>query len=255
MTAIHNETLDHIFNHKTIRKFKPTAVTPDQLTALYHAAQQTPTSMFLQQFSIVRVTDETKRAQIREICGQDYVGAEGELLIFVVDLHRNAAIREQLGNDIGRLDKTDLFLQGVEDTTLAVQNTVTAAESMGLGTVILGSIQNDLAQMVKILALPSLTLPLLGLQVGVPDQKPQLKPRLPQQFVVFENTYPKAPTISELAPYDQVVTTYYDLRDSNRRIDSFTHQINGAKLARDKSPKLRHEIAQVIKQQGFAQDF
>ncbi|MGL5900059.1 MAG: NADPH-dependent oxidoreductase, partial [Lactobacillaceae bacterium] len=60
------------------------------------------------------------------------------------------------------------------------------------------------------------------------------------------NEYPRDFKVDKLRDYDQVVTTYYDLRDSNKRIDSFTKQITGAKLDnrivdRDQLPKLLHQ--------------
>lgn len=173
---IHNETIDHQVNHRTIRAFKKQTLSEEQLTTLYEAARHTSTSMFMQQFSILHVTDPQLRTQVREISKQPYVGANGDLFIFIVDLYRNQQIREQKGNDDGRLHTTDIFMQAVEDTTLAVQNFLTAAESMGLGGVILGSIKNDPAKLVQVLDLPKMTLPLLGIQVGVPDQEPQLRP-------------------------------------------------------------------------------
>lgn len=145
-------------------------------------------------------------------------------------------------------------MQALEDTVLAVQNFLTAAESMGLGGVILGSIKNNPAKLVKVLGLPKMTLPMLGIQVGVPDQKPQLKPRLPLQFTTFENQYPHEFNVNDLQDYDSHVTRYYDLRDANRRIDSFTHQINGAKL-NNGDPDKRDEIGQVMRDQGLALDW
>lgn len=94
---------------------------------------------------------------------------------------------------------------------------------------------------------------MLGIQVGVPDQEPQLKPRLPLQFTTFENQYPHDFNIADLQDYDHRVTQYYDLRDANRRIDSFTHQINGAKL-NNGDPAKRDAIVQVMKAQGLALD-
>ena len=46
---------------------------------------------------------------------------------------------------------------------------------MGLGGVILGSVKNDPIELIRVLDLPKMTFPLLGLQVGIPDQDPQLK--------------------------------------------------------------------------------
>lgn len=84
------------------------------------------------------------------------------------------------------MHQTDIFLQGVEDTVLAVQNTVNAAESMGLGAVILGSINDNPGELLKVLELPTMTYPILGIQIGIADQTPQLKPRLPLDVVFLK---------------------------------------------------------------------
>lgn len=247
---IHNDTIDRQLNHRTIRAFKDEPLTKDELTTLYQVASQTPTSNFFQQFSIIHVTDPQVRAQIRDIAKQKYVGANGDLLIFIVDLYRNQQIRQQLGNNDGRLHTMDVFMQAVEDTTLAVQNVLVAAESMGLGGVILGSIKNDPVKLIKVLGLPKMTMPWLGLQLGHPDQEPQLKPRLPLDLVAFEDHYPKGFKLDQFKDYDSRVTQYYDLRDTNKRIDSFTHQINGAKLNDQMSQ--RDDINEALFNQGLA---
>jgi len=243
---IHNATIDQQVNHRSIRKFKDQQLTEEQLTTLYTVFQHTATSLFMQNATLLHITDETKRAKIRELCGQKYVGAQGDLFIFVVDLYRNQQIRQQLGKDDGRLHTTDIFFQGLDDTLLAWQNVANAVESMGLGYVPLGTINDHPLAMLDVLDLPKLTFPALGMQVGVPDQDPQLKPRLPLEFTTFENDYPRDFAVDNLKDYDQVVTTYYDLRDTNKRIDSFTKQITGKKLNtkaidRDELPELLHK--------------
>lgn len=55
---IHNSTIDHQLNHRSIRAFKPQALSKEQLTTLYEAARHTSSSMFMQQFSILHITDE-----------------------------------------------------------------------------------------------------------------------------------------------------------------------------------------------------
>lgn len=254
---IHNQTIDKQVQHRSIRKFKDQTLNKEQLQTLYEVARRTSTSMFMQQFSILHLTDPKKRAGVRVLCGkpsqQTYVGANGDLFIFLVDLYRNQQIRRQLGKDDGRLHTTDIFLQGMEDTLLAVQNVVNAAESMGLGCVTLGTINDHPKKLMEVLDLPPLTFPVLGLQVGVPDQKPQLKPRLPQKFISFDNEYPRDFKVSELKDYDKVVRTYYDLRDTSRRIDSFTHQITGSKL--NAAHIDRDQIPEVLHAQGLCLDW
>lgn len=247
-----NETIKHQLNHRSIRAFKDQTLTSSQLNILYEVARHTSTSMFLQQVSILHLTEQNKRAQVRAITGQPYVGANGDLLIFLVDLYRNQQIRQRMGNDDGRLHTVDIFMQGVEDATLAVQNTLVAAESMGLGGVILGSINDNPQKLVQILELPPMTFPILGLQVGVPDQDPQLKPRLPLKQMVFENHYPTEFDYHNLADYDQLVHQYYDLRNTNRRVDTFSNQINSTKL--NQHVTKRDQIVTTLHQQGLALD-
>ena len=67
----------------------------------------------------------------------------------------------------------DLYLQDLSDTTLAVQNMYLAAESLGLGGVILGSIRNDIRAVSELFNLPDMVIPALGLQIGIPDEEIQ----------------------------------------------------------------------------------
>ena len=250
---IHNYTIDKQINHRSIRKFKDQHLLPEQLKTLYTVFSHTATSMFMQNASLLHITDEVKKKKIQELCNQKYVGAEGDLFIFVVDLYRNQQIRKQLGKDDGRVHTTDIFFQAMEDTLLAFQNVANAVESMDLGFVALGTVNDHPKKMLKTLSLPKLTFPVLGMQVGVPYQEPQLKPRLPQKFTCFEDSYPQDFDVHDLKEYDQVVTTYYDLRDSNRRIDSFTKQITGAKL--DEHETDRDELPELLHGQGLCLDW
>lgn len=94
---IHNKTIDTQLNHRSIRKFKDTTLNKEQLETLYSVFAQTPTSMFMQNASLIHIIDPEQKKKIRELCNQKYVGAEGDLFIFVVDLYRNQQIRKQLG--------------------------------------------------------------------------------------------------------------------------------------------------------------
>lgn len=152
-------------------------------------------------------------------------GTKGDLFIFVADLYRNSRIRAEQGVSSEALGSINLFLTALEDALLAAQNVVVAAESMGLGTVYLGSILADPRPVVKALELPELTFPVLGLLVGHPDQEPGQKPRMPLSVVTAKNTYPRVESYTEtLADYDREVTEYYDLR-SGSRLESFTHLV------------------------------
>lgn len=225
--VVTNPTIQVQLGHRTIRAYSPRPIGEDVVLTLLDVARHSATSSFQQQLTLIRVRDPEIREQIYLSSGQPYVGGDrGELFVFVVDLHRNAVIRERAGADLEPLERTNLFLQGVEDAVIAAQNVVVAAESLGLGTTYLGSILTDARRVISALGLPERTFPVLGLLVGHPAQEPQYKPRLPRELTTGVDRYPELDEHAEaLDAYDETVQEYYDLRHANRRVDSFTAQI------------------------------
>ncbi|QWW20546.1 nitroreductase family protein [Schaalia sp. 19OD2882] len=245
-----NETVAVQMRHRTVRAYTSEPVSEDAVTTLMEVARHTASTAFLQQFTIIRVKDPAVRAELHGASGQPYVGGDrGELFVFVVDLYRNSRIRAEAGLDAEPFGRVNLFMEAVQDTALAAQNVVVAAESMGLGTCYLGSINADPARVVRALALPKLTYPLFGLLVGHPDQEPQFKPRLPLSVTTAVDAYPQVDSYEDaLAGYDEELQCYYDVRDLNARVDSFTHQIRTrvGKGASESSP-----VLEVLHDQGL----
>lgn len=244
-----NETIASQLAHRTIRAYKEQPLTEAEIETLMEVARHTATASYLQGYTVLHITDPQVREKIYAASGQPYVGGtKGDMFIFVVDLYRNSRIRAEQGVSSEALSSMNLFLTGAEDALLAAQNVVVAAESMGLGTVYLGSILADPRLVVDALELPELTFPILGLLVGHSDQEPGQKPRLPLSILTAENTYPRVKSYTEaLADYDREVTEYYDLR-SGSRLESFTHLVaNGIGVGgAHVSP-----IMQVLNEQGL----
>ena len=167
-------------------------------------------------------------------------------------MNRNALIAAAQNIPADGMGRAERFFPTFYDATLMTMNMVTAAESMGLGCVILGSINNDVQAVIDLLELPEYTFPCLGLAVGVPDQEPALKPRLPREFVFMENSYqPIDDPLNALADYDSIVHQYYDLRDTKKPVDTFTAQM-AARMAAvpDASPSL----LDILQRQGFLKE-
>mgnify|MGYP000891725497 FL=1 len=244
-----NETIASQLAHRTIRAYKERPLTEAEIETLMEVARHTATASYLQGYTVLHITDPQVREKIYAASGQPYVGGtKGDMFIFVVDLYRNSRIRAEQGVSSEALSSMNLFLTGAEDALLAAQNVVVAAESMGLGTVYLGSILADPRLVVDALELPELTFPILGLLVGHSDQEPGQKPRLPLSILTAENTYPRVESYTEaLADYDREVTEYYDLR-SGSRLEPFTHLVaNGIGVGgAHVSP-----IMQVLNEQGL----
>ncbi|WP_390407298.1 nitroreductase family protein [Lacticaseibacillus jixiensis] len=229
-------------SHRSIRRFKNE---PVPVATLEKVAQATSSSEFLQSFTMIQVKDLALREQIAAISGSgDFIKGPGALFIFVVDTHRDIQLTPK-GADVANFSNWNAFLAGVFDATLAVQNTLLAAESQGLGGVILGSILNDPQQMIDLLHLPDHTFPLLGLAIGVPDQDPEAKPRLPKAAVFGVDGYPEA---GGLQDYDTTLGAYYAHRSGNPRQETFTSLVV-RHLTQDQHH--RNEIGAILRRQGF----
>ncbi len=244
-----NETVGRILNHRSIRAFKNRAIEKEILDSLIEVANHTSTSMGMQSFSIIRVTDKEKRAKIAQICNQDYVNDAAEFWVFIADLYRNASIAAEQDCYVDSRNDEDRFFQGFTDACLAAQNVLVAAESYGLGGVFFGSISNNLSDIIEILNLPEYTFPVIGLGLGYPDQEPLLKPRMDAKLKVFENEYCKEESyLKALEDYDQEMKKYYDMRNPSKYLDEFTKQVvNILTAVNDK----KSHIITIMRKQGF----
>lgn len=244
---IENETIKTQLAHRSIRSFTNEKLSNEHVDTLIAVAQRTATSSFMQAYSIVGVTDQKKKDAFAEIGNQPYIAEASHVFVMMIDHYRNHQIATENGVDASLVSSMERFMAGYSDALLVAQNMVIAAESMGLGTVYLGSLLNDLPRVVSILNLPEYTAPVLGLAIGYPNQKPELKPRLPREFVYSENEYKTHPNIiAALADYDKVVNTYYDLRNANQRVDTFTNQVT--KGMKSQYPNRAHLLEQLQKQ-------
>lgn len=244
-----NETIRTQLEHRTIREFKDQKIPHQVFEQLMEVARRTATSTGMQASSIIRVTNPDMKKKIAEICNQEYVARVTELLIFIVDQYRNNQIAKEKNCFVETAGDMDRFFAAFTDACIMAQNIVIAAESMGLGTVYLGSILNDSERICELLKLPKLTFPVIGLGLGYPNQNPQIKPRMEMKLRFFENTYKVFESyLDQVEEYDKQMRTYYDLREPGKRADSFSNQV--VTRLNQRIPK-RQEILNVIRKQGF----
>lgn len=240
-------TLETALSHRSIRKFTQQPIEKEVLDAIIQAGQMASTSSYLQNVSIIRVTDLEKRAKIREVCANAYRGKMGhyyvencaEFLVFCVDASRHLHFAPD-----AQIDWTEVLLVGAVDVGIMAQNVLLTAESLGLGGVFIGSLRNDLNQVAEILQTPYGVVPMVGMCLGYPNQETVQRPRLPMDVVVSENTYQPADE-KALADYDEVVKDYYQQR-SHLEL-SWGDQIRG-----NLCTEIRPDLLAFVQKQGFA---
>lgn len=243
------DLLTTLENRRTIREFTDEKIEEETIQKILDALMHSPTSMGLQQASLIRITDPVKKKEIAKVGNQEYIERVPELFIFIADHYRNFRLIRDNGRNYDTKSNVDIFLQGFTDAVILATNMVSVVESMDLGAFFIGSILNDTEKMIEILNLPKLTFPVVGVGFGHPNQNPQIKPKMPADLRVFENSYTHFENYKDkFKDYDEEMTTYYDLRDANRRVDSFSNQVYTKTM---KSSPKRNEFLKIARKNSY----
>ncbi len=228
-----NSTIETILNHRSIRSFTDKAIEPNQLTQIIQAGIAASSSSLLQVISIIRITDPVKRDKLAELAGnQQYVSSAAEFLVFCIDYQRHYSINPNV-----KPEYTELTLIGAVDAGIMAQNCLLAAESLGLGGVYIGGLRNQAKKVDELLELPPYCAVLFGMCLGHPDQDPQLKPRLPADVIVHENSYQRL-DLAKIADYDATMNDYYRSRSSNNKQQAWSGPTT-EKLSQESRPHMQ----------------
>ena len=209
-----------------------TTLTPSSgsgtLETLIAAAQSAATSSNLQTWSVIAVTDPEKKAAIARLsAGQKHIEQCPLFLAWIADTARNERLGAEEGVTLEVLPYLETFLVAAIDAALAAQNAVVAAESIGLSTVYIGAMRNNALEVAKILGLPQGTIGVFGLCVGyaAPGVANEVKPRLPQEAILFHDTY-GTPNESKLrADYDAKMAAFSARNDMTQ--DTWSRRVIG----------------------------
>ncbi|MCK5683087.1 oxygen-insensitive NADPH nitroreductase [bacterium] len=239
-----NQVIQLLKDHRSIRKFQPKPVSNETAYAIIEAAGKASTSSFIQAYSVIRVQNKETRKKIADLAGpQPWVEACPLFLVFCADLKRseNACLYEEKEMMSGF---TEQFIIATVDTSLAAQNAIISAESMGLGGVFIGGIRNDPQKVCDLLKIPNHVYPVFGLCIGYPDEQQEQKPRLPVNMVLKEEYYTEDET--DLKKYNQICSDYYKTRSNSSREDTWTNQIAGIM-----NKPARPHMKDFLKERGF----
>ncbi|ALO46735.1 oxygen-insensitive NADPH nitroreductase [Pseudohongiella spirulinae] len=241
-----NETLTLLHAHRSIRKFTDQALADGQLERIIGAGQCAATSSFLQGATIIRVSKPESRQKLATYAGnQPYVANAAEFLVFCADLRRAGNCCEQYEKPFSG-DYTEHFIIATVDAALLAQNIVVAAESEGLGICYIGGLRNNPREVSDLLQLPQGVYPVFGLCLGYPDQNPEVKPRLPLEVILKQETYNDEGDAALIESYDEKIREYYRTRTGGGHGICWSEQV--ASLL---SEKARPHMRGFLAEQGF----
>ncbi|MGH1460806.1 MAG: oxygen-insensitive NADPH nitroreductase [Neptuniibacter sp.] len=243
-----NKIIELLKSHRSIRKFTDTPVSQEQVNSYVLSGQAAATSSFIQACTVIQVNDQNKRALLSEWAGnQLYVKQAPVFLVFCADMNRHKISCDMHDAEI-LSGFTEQFITATVDCALFAQNVAIAAESEGLGVVYIGGIRNKIDRVSEALELPDLSYPVFGMCIGYPDQNPEVKPRLPLDVVLKQDSYSSNSDAELITAYDNEVKAYYQSRTGGQKDMTWSEQISGM-LQKEARP----HMLSFLQSKGFLQ--
>ena len=205
-----SETITLMKSHTSVRRFKEEAIPQEDLNTILSAGQMASSWKNFQSYSVIVVRSQEKKDALFELVPQEAIRQSAAFLLFVGDLNR-AEKGARLHTDVFQPQGVEGLLITSVDAALAGQNALLAAESLGYGGVIIGLVRYKSAELAELFKLPDYTYPVFGIALGVPNQKHDVKPRLPLDQLVFEEEYQEL-SVEAIEAYDRVQAEYAGAR-------------------------------------------
>lgn len=195
------DELARIARHRSHRKYRPDAVSPDLMRLLFACALSAPSKSDLQQADIVHVADRARvQAIVELIPDMPWINQAPVFLVFCGNNRRIRQIGEWRGKPFAN-DHLDHFMNAAVDAGLVMMNFIRAAEAVGLGACPISAVRNHPHEVSALLGLPDWVFPVAGLAAGYPAEAGSISARLPLDATVHVDRY--------------------DERDLKRRIDDY----------------------------------
>jgi nitroreductase len=175
---------------RSVRNFKDDDVPGDVVEKLLAAANNAPTGGNMQPLSIIVVREAERRARLGEMVGsQPWVKNAPLSMIFCLDFRRLKKWAELSGVTFRGNEALSHFLIAYADVMCAAQTVVILAESFGLGSVYVGTIQYVADEAREYFAMPACVFPMMLLSLGYPKTVPRDVPKLALGVVVHRERY------------------------------------------------------------------
>lgn len=206
-----NATLRLLYERASCRQFSDQRIEPEILKKILKAGIHAPTGGNLQPYSIIKIEDADTTHRLAEMCGQKFIGEAPVNLLFCIDWHRLKQWSKIEKAPFSALGSFRHFWISFQDTIICAQNICTAADSLGLGSVYIGTIIEFLKETRDMFRLPKGVLPVVLLCLGYRKARPVVRRKLDVETIVHDERY------HELKGHDLV--TAYNEKYPNVRIE------------------------------------
>ena len=242
--------IDLMRAHRSIRNFTPQPIPDGWVETIIESAQWASSTYFRQTYSVIAVTDPDRKRELRQFCGgQRWVEECPVFLAFCADMNRLDDICKASGKRVN-LEHTETFLMAALDVGLFMQNAALAAESLGLGVVMIGGLRDNPREAIRLLQLPHGVFGISGMCIGFAEKVPSQRPRLPLVEVLYWDHYQTDGRQERLAAYDEQIRAAGTYRRKDGALDGWT-EVMARTTSKPPPEEGRYQLREILLGQGF----
>jgi len=236
-----NETIRLLLERSICRNFSDKKIPEDVLHFVLEAGIHAPTGGNLQPYSIIKIENAKMKQKLAEMGGQIFIGKAPVLLLFCIDLHR---IERWASLEVAPFTATSSFRHfwvSFLDVALCAQNVCTAADSMGLGSVYIGTVIGMPAALQALFKLPKGLFPVILLCIGYPTTRPMPRKKLSADVVVHSEYYREIEDEELLDAYEKKYSDY-KLEITEKRLETILkvcQQVHGEEFAKKCAERIK----------------
>ena len=187
-----NETLDLLMRRKSVRVFEDREIAEADRRRILEASLRAATAGNMTLYTIIDVKEQKLKDRLAVTCdNQPFIATAPLVLVYCADYRRWYQAFCQVEEVVRKPSYGD-FLLAAEDTIIAAQTAVTAADALGLGTCNIGDILENYEEHRRLLGLPDYVAPVAMVVGGYPTAQQAARkqtPRFALEDIVHENRY------------------------------------------------------------------
>ncbi len=193
-----NDVINQLMSRRSVRAYQDTKISEKTLNTIKAAIVRAPTAGNMCFYSVIIVKDNYKKKALSVLCDEQPMIATAPLvMVFLADIQKHydymklSESDKKTGIDFPSPGLGDFHL-AMQDSIVAAQTAVVAADSLGLGSVYIGDIIENSEKVQELFNLPKYAVPSCMIIMGYPkniDKNIKLVERCKTESIFMEDRY------------------------------------------------------------------
>lgn len=176
-------------NRHSFRNFTKQIISDKLLEDIIKEAMRAPTCGNMQLYSVIVTRQADMKVKLAPLHFNQPAAINANVILTICADFQRFSKWCELSDAIPCYDNFHSFITALTDGVIFAQQITSIAESKGLGTCYLGTVNYNATAISELLGLPQLVVPVACIAMGYPEGEPEVVERLPLEAVMHNEKY------------------------------------------------------------------